>query len=165
MGCEKTEKTTTMVFEVDLQCCSCYKKVKNILCKIPQIRDQVYDEKANTVTITVACCNPEKIRDKLYSKGCGVIKCIKIKEPPKDQPPKKPQPPPPPPLQVNVEPIQVNVELALKYPPPPPGYCCCCGQCYGRCPCYHSYGCGRGCRVSTCDWYFIEENATGCSIM
>ncbi|XP_060184542.1 protein PYRICULARIA ORYZAE RESISTANCE 21-like isoform X2 [Lycium barbarum] len=149
MSGDKIEKTTIMVLKVDLQCSSCYKKVKKILCKFPQIRDQLYDEKANTVTITVVCCNPEKIRDKLYSKGCGVIKCIKIKKP---KPPPVDPPPQPPPS--TPQPVMVV-----------PGYCCCCGQCYGRCLCYHSYGCGRGCRVSRCDWYFIEENTTVCSIM
>lgn len=87
------DKTTIMVLKVDLQCCSCYKKVKKILCKFPQIRDQVYDEKANTVTITVVCCNPEKLRDKLCSKGCGVIKSIEIKDPPKPKEPEKPKQP------------------------------------------------------------------------
>ncbi|XP_049381526.1 protein PYRICULARIA ORYZAE RESISTANCE 21-like [Solanum stenotomum] len=88
-------KTTIMVLKVDLQCSSYYKKVKNILCKFPQIRDQVYDEKGNTVTITVVCCNPEKLRDKLCSKGCGVIKSIEIKDPPKPKPPEKPKEPEP----------------------------------------------------------------------
>ncbi|XP_015056859.1 protein PYRICULARIA ORYZAE RESISTANCE 21 [Solanum pennellii] len=87
------EKTTIMVLKVDLQCSSCYKKVKKILCKFPQIRDQVYDEKGNTVTITVVCCNPEKLRDKLCCKGCGVIKSIEIKDPPKPKPPEKPKEP------------------------------------------------------------------------
>ncbi|XP_059279281.1 heavy metal-associated isoprenylated plant protein 6-like [Lycium ferocissimum] len=128
MSGDKTEKTTIMVLKVDLKCCSCYKKVKKILCKFPQIRDQVYDEKANTVTITVVCCNPEKIRDKLSSKGCGVIKSIEIKNPPKPKEDPKPQsvdlPPPPP----TSEPVMVVLMPIQEYPPPPPGYCC--GQCY-----------------------------------
>ncbi|GFP80503.1 hypothetical protein PHJA_000193700 [Phtheirospermum japonicum] len=82
-----------MVLKVDLQCPCCYKKVKKILCKFPQIRDQVYDEKANTVTITVLCCNPEKMRDKLCCKGAKVIKSIEIKEPPKPKQPEKPKEP------------------------------------------------------------------------
>ncbi|KAG8385871.1 hypothetical protein BUALT_Bualt03G0090200 [Buddleja alternifolia] len=53
-------------------------------------RGAVYDVKANTVTITVMCCNPEKIRDKLCCMVAGVIKSIEIKEPP----PKKLLPPP-----------------------------------------------------------------------
>ncbi|GAB4830729.1 hypothetical protein Ancab_004762 [Ancistrocladus abbreviatus] len=75
------EKVTTMVLKVDLKCEKCYKKVKKVLCKFPQIRDQEYDEKKDTVTIKVVCCNPEKIRDKLCCKGGGSIKSIEIKEP------------------------------------------------------------------------------------
>ncbi|XP_073055949.1 uncharacterized protein [Primulina eburnea] len=78
-----------MVLEVDLQCSSCYKKIKKILCKFPQIRNQVYDEKRNTVTVTVVCCSPEKCRDKLFSKGGKVIKSIEIKEPAKPKEPEK----------------------------------------------------------------------------
>ncbi|KAL0321053.1 UNVERIFIED_CONTAM: hypothetical protein Sradi_5366800 [Sesamum radiatum] len=77
------EKVTPMVLKVDLQCPCCYKKIKKTLCKFPQIRDQVYDEKNNTVAITVVCCSPEKIRDKLCCKGGKVIKSIEIIEPPK----------------------------------------------------------------------------------
>ncbi|GKV15247.1 hypothetical protein SLEP1_g26045 [Rubroshorea leprosula] len=36
-----------MELDVDLQCSKCYKKVKKLLCKFPEIRDQEYDEKAN----------------------------------------------------------------------------------------------------------------------
>ncbi|KAG8365337.1 hypothetical protein BUALT_Bualt18G0094200 [Buddleja alternifolia] len=84
---------TVMVLKVDLQCSCCYKKVKKTLCKFPQIRDQVYDEKANTVTITVFCCSPEKIRDKLCSKGGKTIKSIEIKEPKKPEKPKEAEKP------------------------------------------------------------------------
>ncbi|XP_009796355.1 protein PYRICULARIA ORYZAE RESISTANCE 21 [Nicotiana sylvestris] len=201
MGGDKTEKTTKMVLKVDLQCSCCYKKVKKVLCKFPQIRDQVYDEKANTVTITVVCCNPEKIRDKLCSKGCGVIKSIEIKDPEKPKKPEKPieaekptvviiekpqkDPKPNPVAQPPQPPPPPELIMVQKYPPPPHGYCC--GQCYeghigGPCyqmygrmlppdPCYDNYGprpygYRRGCYVSRCDeYYFTEENATGCSIM
>ncbi|XP_031273539.1 protein PYRICULARIA ORYZAE RESISTANCE 21-like [Pistacia vera] len=86
-------EVTTMVIKVDLKCCKCYKKVKKILCKIPQIKDQVYDEKQNTVTIKVACCySPEKILQKIRCKGGKSILSIEIKPPPKKQEePKKPQ--------------------------------------------------------------------------
>ncbi|GAB4839241.1 hypothetical protein Ancab_028769, partial [Ancistrocladus abbreviatus] len=77
---------TTMVLKVDLKCEKCYKKVKKVLRKFPQIRDQEYDEKNDTVTIKVVCCNPEKIRDKLCCKGGGSIKSIEIKEPEKKKP-------------------------------------------------------------------------------
>ncbi|GMY36627.1 protein PYRICULARIA ORYZAE RESISTANCE 21 isoform X4 [Fagus crenata] len=75
-----------MVLKVDLQCCRCYKKVKKVLCSIPEIQDQEYNEKENLVVIKVVCCNPEKIKQKLICKGCGCIKSVEI------------PPPPPPPL-------------------------------------------------------------------
>ncbi|KAK1350611.1 protein PYRICULARIA ORYZAE RESISTANCE 21 [Heracleum sosnowskyi] len=87
------EKVTIMVLNtVDLECSCCYKKVKKVLCKFPQIRDQVYDVKNSKVTIKVLCCNPEKIRDKLCCKGGKVIKSIQIvDDPPKPKAPEKPK--------------------------------------------------------------------------
>ncbi|XP_062000739.1 protein PYRICULARIA ORYZAE RESISTANCE 21-like [Rosa rugosa] len=79
-------KVTIMILKVDLQCEKCYRKVKKVLCKFPQIRDQTYDEKNNVVIIKVVCCSPEKIRDKLCCKGGGAIKSIEIKEPEKLKP-------------------------------------------------------------------------------
>ncbi|KAL2467070.1 Heavy metal transport/detoxification superfamily protein [Abeliophyllum distichum] len=87
------EKKTVMVLKVDLQCPCCYKKIKKILCQIPQITDRTFDEKSNTVIITVICCSPEKIRDKLCRKGTKVIQSIEIKEPPKPKAPEKPKEP------------------------------------------------------------------------
>ncbi|XP_006584100.1 protein PYRICULARIA ORYZAE RESISTANCE 21-like [Glycine soja] len=74
------KKVNIMRLKVDLGCHKCYKKVKKILCKFPRekIRDQVYDEKNNIVTIAVVCCNPEKLRDKICCKGYGTIKSIEI---------------------------------------------------------------------------------------
>ncbi|KAJ6912344.1 hypothetical protein NC651_014909 [Populus alba x Populus x berolinensis] len=46
-------KVTTMVIKVDLGCEKCQKKIKRVLCAIPQIQNQTYDKKKNTVTITV----------------------------------------------------------------------------------------------------------------
>ncbi|KAL7213782.1 hypothetical protein ACSBR2_016340 [Camellia fascicularis] len=162
------EKVTTMVLKVDLQCSCCYKKIKKILRKFPQIQDQIYDEKQNTVTIVVVCCSPEKIRDKLCCKGGKTIKCIEIKEPPKPNPPGKsehprdperpeviiapPPPPPPPPPEPKTAPPPppppppppafLPVFVPVCYPPMyPVGICC--GQCYeGRTdgPCYHGHG-------------------------
>ncbi|KAD0631042.1 hypothetical protein E3N88_37268 [Mikania micrantha] len=51
------------------------------------IRDQVFDEEKNKVMITVVCCDPEKMRDKLCCKGGKAIQSIEI-----------PQPKPPPPM-------------------------------------------------------------------
>ncbi|XP_057753208.1 heavy metal-associated isoprenylated plant protein 6-like [Arachis stenosperma] len=96
------EKVTVMKLKVDLECHKCYKKVKKVLAKFPQIRDEKFDEKQNVVTITVVCCSPEKIRDKLCYKGGGSIKSIEIVDPPKpekkkdaDDKPKAPAPDPP----------------------------------------------------------------------
>ncbi|CAH8387807.1 unnamed protein product [Eruca vesicaria subsp. sativa] len=93
------EKVTMMKLKVDLDCAKCYKKVKKVLCKFPQIRDQLFDEKSNIVIIKVVCCSPERIMDKLCSKGGGSIKTIEIVQPPKppqaqpqaQAPPQKPK--------------------------------------------------------------------------
>ncbi|KAL1346549.1 hypothetical protein AAHE18_08G196200 [Arachis hypogaea] len=57
----KSGIVTVMKLKVDLECHKCYKKVKKVLAKFPQIRDEKFDEKQNVVTITVVCCSPEKI--------------------------------------------------------------------------------------------------------
>ncbi|KAK9079105.1 hypothetical protein SSX86_000775 [Deinandra increscens subsp. villosa] len=91
------EKVTVMILYVDLKCPCCYKKVRKLLCKYPQIRDQVFDEEKNKVMITVVCCDPERFRDKLCCKGGKAIQSIEIPEPPppkKDPGPPKPQPEP-----------------------------------------------------------------------
>ncbi|KAL2483910.1 Heavy metal transport/detoxification superfamily protein [Forsythia ovata] len=49
----------------------------------------MFDEKSNTVIITVICCSPEKIRDKLCRRGGKIIQSIQIKEPPKPKAPEK----------------------------------------------------------------------------
>ncbi|GKV15214.1 hypothetical protein SLEP1_g26016 [Rubroshorea leprosula] len=116
---------------VDLQCSKCYKKIKKLLCKFPEIRDQKYDEKANKVTIKVVSCSPEKIRDKLCCKGCGCIKSIEIVKP-------KPDPPPPPPKTPETH-VNVSVDLEV--------LCVlCCGRSVSDCWC----GCGEtqpGCSI------------------
>ncbi|XP_027087896.1 uncharacterized protein [Coffea arabica] len=185
------EKFTEMRLKVDLQCPCCYKKVKNILCKFPQIRDQVYDEKQNLVTITVVCCSPEKIRDKLCCKGGKVIKSIEIvpervvehgRKPivhAKPEVPEKSKPSP----EKHPKKTPRAPEPCL-HPPVPRGFCCVpCSEGYGGGPCYHGYGrpmppppcyvsygygcgCGYGKRhqYNCCD-YFSEENTEGCTIM
>ncbi|XP_022723204.1 protein PYRICULARIA ORYZAE RESISTANCE 21-like [Durio zibethinus] len=185
-SCISLSLVTTMVLKVDLQCRRCYKMVKKILCKFPQIRDQTYDEKANTVTIKVVCCSPEKIRDQIRCKGCRSIKSIEIKPPPPPPPTPKPSPPPTP---------KPSPPPSRPPTPPPPGFCCtdcspplivfpgfCCTDCYhghggGPCynggppprPCYES--CGRPVYDSWCcpcrgyNYCFNEENQKGCSVM
>ncbi|KAK6933452.1 Heavy metal-associated domain, HMA [Dillenia turbinata] len=111
------------ILKVDLHCSKCYKKVKKVLCKFPEITDQVWDEKANTVTIKVSSCNPEKIRDKICCKGGKSIKCIKIVPPPPPTPPTKPPPSPPPkPETVHVSVSSVQVYLPIQ--PYPMGCSC-----------------------------------------
>ncbi|KAK4744250.1 hypothetical protein SAY87_010562 [Trapa incisa] len=92
------KKVTKMLIKVDLQCEKCYRKIKKVLCRFPQIRDQIYDEKKNTVTITVVCCNPDKIKGKICCKGGDTILGIEIipdkpKEPEKPKQPEKPKEP------------------------------------------------------------------------
>ncbi|CAI9760231.1 unnamed protein product [Fraxinus pennsylvanica] len=158
------EKVTVMVLKVDLQCPSCYKKIKKILCNIPQIRGQIYDDKQNTVTINVVCCSPEKIRDKLCCKGGKVIQSIEIKGPkkckeqkpeeekPKEEKPKeeKPDNPPPPPTPPMKERILVPLYPSART---------CCGPCsegYGGGPCYHGYPYPLSCNYS-CYGYWCRE--------
>ncbi|XP_058000028.1 protein PYRICULARIA ORYZAE RESISTANCE 21 isoform X2 [Hevea brasiliensis] len=83
------KKVTVMVIKVDLSCEKCHKKIKEVLCKIPQIQNQIYDEKANTITITVVCCSPEKITKKICCQGGDSIKGIEIKLPEKTKTKKK----------------------------------------------------------------------------
>ncbi|KAL5560151.1 hypothetical protein UlMin_036362 [Ulmus minor] len=117
---------TIMVLKVDLQCCRCYRKIKKVLCKFPQIRDQIFDEKTNTIKIKVVCCGPEKIKQKIICRAGDTLKSIEIKEPekPKPKPPPAPPPPPPPPPRDppprNGEPPQYDTGISTKAPPPPP---------------------------------------------
>ncbi|KAJ6700306.1 HEAVY METAL TRANSPORT/DETOXIFICATION SUPERFAMILY PROTEIN [Salix purpurea] len=84
------KKVTTMVIKVDLECEKCHRKIKKVLCRIPQIQNQIYDKKAGTVTITVFCCSPEKVREKIIFKGGEAVKSIEIKVPEKPKPPAPP---------------------------------------------------------------------------
>ncbi|XVF75173.1 hypothetical protein PTKIN_Ptkin13bG0165900 [Pterospermum kingtungense] len=180
---------------VDLQCCRCYKKVKKVLCEIPQIRDQIYDEKNNTVTITVVCCSPEKIRDKICCKGAPSITSIEIKPPPPPPKPPAPAPIPAPKPEPTPAPKPKPKPKPEPTPDPPPkpeptpsAFCCTecsnghsggpcyldgppprprpCYETYGR-PVYDSWGCGGGYK-----YYYVsrgdcfsEDNPRGCSIM
>ncbi|GMY36625.1 protein PYRICULARIA ORYZAE RESISTANCE 21 isoform X4 [Fagus crenata] len=140
------KKTTMMVLKVDLQCCRCYKKVKKVLCSIPEIQDQKYNEKENLVEIKVVSCSPEKIKQKLICKGCGCIKSVEIKKepPPKPPPPKPPKPPTPTPTPTPPPPPPPPSKTVVAIPVMPffP-YAVCCGQCYGGGPCHCGCG-GRG---------------------
>nr|GEV56775.1 hypothetical protein [Tanacetum cinerariifolium] len=72
------EKVTKMVVDVDLKCSDCYKKVKKVISKIPEIRDQEYDFDKNKVKISVVCCCPERVRDKLSYKGGKSVQKVEI---------------------------------------------------------------------------------------
>ncbi|KAH1065903.1 hypothetical protein J1N35_030890 [Gossypium stocksii] len=183
-----------MVLTVDLRCRRCYLKVKKVLCKFPQIRDQTFNEKANTVTISVVCCNPEKVRDKLHCKGGFSIESIEIKPPPKSpargasslsKPPESPATLlPKPPATLLPKPPETPVSSPLTAGTWA-GFCC--NPCYhgkrgGPCyfggppppPCYWTYGrlvydrWGGGsykyCYSRHVDC-FIEQNPQACSIL
>ncbi|KAD5961962.1 hypothetical protein E3N88_13435 [Mikania micrantha] len=164
------EKVTVMILNVDLKCSCCYKKVRKLLCKIPEIRDQVFDEEKNKVMITVVCCDPEKMRDKLCCKGGKAIQSIEILQPkppspmPKPHPPKiDPMPDPQPQAKLPVpEPIPAPKPVKMPDPQPKPPqpqpvkmpepmpidpFCppvsVCCQECYegrGGGPCHYWYG-------------------------
>ncbi|XP_041027468.1 protein PYRICULARIA ORYZAE RESISTANCE 21-like [Juglans microcarpa x Juglans regia] len=97
--------TTIMVMKVDLQCHRCYKKVKRVLSRYPQIQDQIYDEKQNAVTIKVVCCSPEQIKQKIIYRGGDSIRSIEIMKPPPPKPKTevKPKPPDPKPAEKPVD--------------------------------------------------------------
>ncbi|KAL5548856.1 hypothetical protein UlMin_004087 [Ulmus minor] len=156
-------KVTIMVLKVDLQCYRCYKKIKRVLCQIPEIRDQVYYEKTNTIEIKVECCSPEKIKQKIICKAGDTCTSIEIKEPPKPAPsPPPPKPPSPPtskppsapspptpkpaptpaPLPPKPHWLQIKVECCIPGgpchqgcggPPPQPDPACCPPARFGTC--------------------------------
>ncbi|KAL5575835.1 hypothetical protein UlMin_017534 [Ulmus minor] len=146
------QKVTIMVLKVDLQCCRCYRKIKRVLCKFPEIRDQAFDEKTNTIVIKVVSCNPEKIKQKIICKAGHCLKSIEIKEPekPKPKPPPPPPPapaPPPPPPPAPAPPPPPPPPKPEPQPPPkccpPPVFGTCCSDCYHGHPggpCYRGYG-------------------------
>ncbi|KAL5555869.1 hypothetical protein UlMin_038105 [Ulmus minor] len=171
------QKVTIMVLKVDLQCCRCYKKIKKVLCKFPQIRDQVYDEKTNTIVIKVVCCSPEKIKQKIICKAGDTLKSIEIKKQEKlnkDSKDDKGSP----------KQEKLNEDSKDSKPcSPKQGSATCCSDCYHGNPggpcyrgygwppplCYHYYGyCGRpvydsygGGTYCTC----TNEYHGACSIM
>ncbi|KAJ6912356.1 protein PYRICULARIA ORYZAE RESISTANCE 21-like isoform X1 [Populus alba x Populus x berolinensis] len=137
-------QVTEMVIKVDLGCDKCHKKIKKVLCAIPQIQNQAYDKKKNTVTITVVCCCPEKIKTKIYCKGGKAVKCIEIPPPTIIDPPTTT-----PTIIINITPPATTTT------PPPP--CTCCEKCRGG-PCCHHFCvpivppyCYVPCRRSECD--------------
>ncbi|KAI4311863.1 hypothetical protein MLD38_036727 [Melastoma candidum] len=121
-----------------LKCCKCYKKIKKVLCRYPQIRDQIYDEKDNRVFIRVVCSSPECIMEKIICKAGDTVESIEImpdkhkepekpkpaekpKEPEKPKPVEKPKDPPKPekPKVVTVEPPKEAANPPAPKPPMP----------------------------------------------
>ncbi|KAF3451880.1 hypothetical protein FNV43_RR07976 [Rhamnella rubrinervis] len=90
-----------------------------------EIRDQVFDEKNDTVTIKVVCCSPEKIKEKIICKGGGCIESIQIVVPQKQ--PKQPEKRKEPEKQPEKSKESEKQPEMLKGPEK-------CG------PCYHGYG-------------------------
>ncbi|KAK4772678.1 hypothetical protein SAY86_014453 [Trapa natans] len=72
------DTVTAMVIKVDLQCDRCRNKIRKVLSSFPEIRDQIYDEKQNSVMIKVVSCCPDKILKKICSKGGKSIEKIEI---------------------------------------------------------------------------------------
>lgn len=153
-----------------------------LICKKKkEIRDELYDEKANTIIIKVICYDPEKLMNKLCYKGDGSIKSIVILEPPKPAPaqaqpsekPKEPEKvPAPAPVPVQVPaptPAQAPVPILVQAPvyhfgPYYPDYE---AQQYGypRRPVYHI--CGVGPHPHCCEFHCCHEVTyqPSCSIL
>ncbi|KAJ6992028.1 hypothetical protein NC653_015398 [Populus alba x Populus x berolinensis] len=148
------KKVTTMVIKVDLECEKCHKKIK---------KNQIYDKKAGTVTITVVCCSPEKIKEKIVYKGGEAVKSIEIKVPEKPKTPAAPaaaaaappapapeKPAPKPSKQSDKPPETVDGNGKSKGPAKPKALIVepvhprtCCAEHYRGIsggPCYHDYG-------------------------
>ncbi|GMN69719.1 hypothetical protein TIFTF001_038762 [Ficus carica] len=138
-----------MVLEVDLQCDRCYRKIKCILCLFDEVKDQVYDDKKNTVTITVISCDPERLKRRLLCKGKGVIKSIIIKLPDKpdklDKPssPHNPKSVPSVPVPVPCVPCVPICPIPVPGPCRPP--CCCKDRCECHCDGRNECRCGGPC--------------------
>uniref|UniRef100_A0ACD5X635 Uncharacterized protein n=1 Tax=Avena sativa TaxID=4498 RepID=A0ACD5X635_AVESA len=74
------EKISTLILKVDLDCCSCYKKIRKILCKLQDgegIRTISYDDGSNTIAV-VGPFDPHRLSCKIRCKGGKVIKGIEI---------------------------------------------------------------------------------------
>ncbi|EOA39304.1 hypothetical protein CARUB_v10012321mg [Capsella rubella] len=96
MAKKGTEKVTWMKLKTEpLSSEKNFTKVWKALFSLSQVRDIKFDEESNTVTIKVVCCSPEKVMDKLCSKGRGAIKLIETIDPPKPpaEKPKEPEKP------------------------------------------------------------------------
>eukprot|EP00268_Persea_americana_P033785 TRINITY_DN33415_c0_g1_i2.p1 TRINITY_DN33415_c0_g1~~TRINITY_DN33415_c0_g1_i2.p1 ORF type:complete len:166 (-),score=6.77 TRINITY_DN33415_c0_g1_i2:208-705(-) len=163
------DKISTLILTVDLECCRCYKKIRKVIAKFPEIQSQIFDEKNNKVIIS-GPFDPEKLKRKLCCKACKYIKDIQIKPPDKRQPPVtlKPAPPPPTPApDPPTKPAPPPPEPVLPVPGIPVGPYApmvCCRPCYEG---YPEHGiCTRfGYERGTCNCKFFSEEDPSCSIM
>lgn len=74
------EKMSTLILKVDLDCCSCYKKIRKILCKLQDregIRTISYDDGSKTIAVA-GPFDPHRLSCKIRCKGGKVIKGIEI---------------------------------------------------------------------------------------
>ncbi|KAJ9689973.1 hypothetical protein PVL29_012574 [Vitis rotundifolia] len=167
-----------MVLKVDLGCKRCYKKIKKLLSKIPEIQDWTFFEKENAVMIKILSSSAEKIRMQLKSKGGETIKSLEVRQPEKPKPPvDKTKPPAAKPKEADQKP-KPPAEKQTPVPGCPPGYRIggCCKPCHeGHCggPCHHGLpsndGWASGCRCNRscgrrCEFLSIEENPI-CTIL
>lgn len=123
-----SEKWSTVIFNVDLECKRCNTKIKRAICKVQdryKIKTVAYDEKKKTVTIS-GPFDPKTVIKKICCKACEAIRDIEIVEkkpdPPQKKPPPQPEPapepcPPPPQPEPEPEPAQPAPEPC---PPPAP---------------------------------------------
>ncbi|KAJ6851479.1 putative protein TsetseEP isoform X1 [Iris pallida] len=118
-----SEKISTIIIKVDLQCNQCYRKIRKTLCKLQdrgKITSIVYDEKNDTV-IVKGPSDPKKLIKQICCDACKVIKDIQILEDKPKPPPEKPKPDPPPPApEPAPEPAPPAPEPQPPAPPPPP---------------------------------------------
>ncbi|XP_011004525.1 PREDICTED: uncharacterized protein LOC105110998 isoform X2 [Populus euphratica] len=153
----ETKITTMEIKVVDLGCEKCHKKIKTVLCAIPQIQNQTYDKKENTVTITVVCCCPEKIKKKIYCKGGRTVKCVEIKLPPTVTTCEKDDKGKPPPITTTTTTTTTTATATATATTTPTSPCTCCEKCRRGPCCFHfcmltvpPY-CYVPCRMSECD--------------
>ncbi|KAI3790690.1 hypothetical protein L2E82_03919 [Cichorium intybus] len=87
-----------------------------------EIRDQVFAVDKNKVMITVVCCDPEKLTDRICCKGGKAIQSIEIVENKPKQPEKPKEPEKPKPVEKPKEPEKPKVPVEKPKPeakPPP----------------------------------------------
>lgn len=75
-----TEKMSTLIIVVDLDCRKCYHKIRKILCQLQdheRIRTISFDDKSKTVTM-VGPFDPQRLACKLRCKGGKVVRDVYI---------------------------------------------------------------------------------------